>query len=635
MFRKLVSNLPFSPALVGQLGFYARRLRKEQLTRRLGLILTAAAVVVQSFAVFSPPEQALASSDSDIVRGGITSVQDIINVYDAGANGQNDFKDLMDYFGVTRAELAAMSTKKVYICSSDKSVVTFGRQHHYSTAEGEQAHQVPRQTGGFSTFYSVPLFRFDSVNNTVNCYASYVGNSASVGWFSIMEKCANFQIKQNVRKLPKAHLATASCKTVQGYAYDERQLDLKVKVHLFFDGPPGKGKQFGPIVADQQNPTSPAGGGYGFSFSVPEEYQKSTQPVAVWAVMEPLPGWSQPTVQFDNNLSIPGNCTPAPTPTAQCTSLSIAIVDRTKIRLTANSQRDAGAQIIGYTYTVTDKSGKKVYEKYIANAELSLQSEIIDLKNSGDYVAKVVVKTSLGDREATNCTKPVRIASVDKCKYNPDLPATHPDCKPCEYNDKIWFKDAECAPKISQSKEAKNLTQSIANANGTTAKASDRIEYTIYTTNLSSTEATTNITETLGDVVQYAKLAQAGGGAYDETAKTLTWGNVKIGPGKTDIRTFAVQVNSTIASTPRAGNDPSAYDCIMTNSYGNTININMQCPIEKVVETAVKELPSTGPGENMLFGGILFMTVTYFYARSRQMAREVRLIRKEFTPGTI
>jgi len=40
MFRKIVSNLPFSPALVGQLGFYAKRLRKEETTRRLGLILS-------------------------------------------------------------------------------------------------------------------------------------------------------------------------------------------------------------------------------------------------------------------------------------------------------------------------------------------------------------------------------------------------------------------------------------------------------------------------------------------------------------------------------------------------------------------------------------------------------------------
>src|SRR5688572_29526527 len=94
MFRKLVSNLPFSPALVGQLGFYAKRLRKEQITRKLGLFFTIFAVLMQSFAVFSPPEQVSASTGSSIIQGGITSVQDILTAYDAGAQGKSDYKDI-------------------------------------------------------------------------------------------------------------------------------------------------------------------------------------------------------------------------------------------------------------------------------------------------------------------------------------------------------------------------------------------------------------------------------------------------------------------------------------------------------------------------------------------------------------
>jgi len=43
MFKKIVSQLSFSPALVAQLGFYARRLRKEQATRRLGLVFVGLA----------------------------------------------------------------------------------------------------------------------------------------------------------------------------------------------------------------------------------------------------------------------------------------------------------------------------------------------------------------------------------------------------------------------------------------------------------------------------------------------------------------------------------------------------------------------------------------------------------------
>ena len=68
MFKKIVSHLPFSPTLVGQLGFYAKRLSKEQASRRVGLILTALALVVQYFAVFVPPESANAAKDRKSTR---------------------------------------------------------------------------------------------------------------------------------------------------------------------------------------------------------------------------------------------------------------------------------------------------------------------------------------------------------------------------------------------------------------------------------------------------------------------------------------------------------------------------------------------------------------------------------------
>ncbi len=635
MFRKLVSNLPFSPALVGQLGFYAKRLRKEQFTRKLGLFFTIFAIIIQSFAVFSPAEQVSASTGSSIIEGGVKSISDILKVYDAGAKGQNDYKDIMDYFGITRAEIAGMSGKVEYICSTDKTLISFGRNHHYSAAEGELVHNIPRQTGGFSTLYSVPLYRFDSVNNSVNCYDSYIGHSASVGWFAVMRKCANLQIKKNVQKFPKGHFVAASCKTVQGFAYDERQTDLRVKVYLYFNGPPGKGKQYGPIMANQATPSAPIGSGYGFSFAVPDEYQKSKTPVQVWAVMQPLPGWNQPNVQFDNTMTIPANCVPTESPIASCSTIAVNKIDRTHITVEANSAAAQGAKIQGYQYIVTDKSGKKVYDKTVASTALQLTSEKIELKNVGDYTVKVVVKTSIGDKESGDCTKPVTISPQEKCIYTPTLSSNDINCKPCPYKPTIWVKDEDCSPTITQSKEARNVTQSVANANGTTAAPSDRIEYTIYTTNVSSAATTATVTENLGDVLEYADLAFDGGGKFDPATKTLTWDNIALAAQGTDKRTFAIQIKSAIAATPRAGNDPAAYDCVITNSYGNTISINMQCPIIKTVETTVKQLPSTGPTENMIFAGVLLSVVTYFYARSRQMNKEVRLIRKEFNAGTL
>ncbi|HSE61857.1 MAG TPA: hypothetical protein VLA88_06215 [Candidatus Saccharimonadales bacterium] len=637
MFRKLVSNLPYSPALVGQLGFYAKRLRKEQFSRRLGLIFTALALIVQSFAVFTPPEQALASSGSDVIPGGVRSVQDILSVYDAGAKGQNDFKDFMDYFGIKRANLAAMDTKYVYICSSDKNIVSFGRKQHYSAAEGTLVHNVPKQTGGFSTFYSVPLYRFDSVNHTTNCYDAFVGNAPSVGWFAIMRKCGNFQIKTSVQKLPKGHFVAATCKSVQGYAYDERQSDLKVKVYLYFNGPPGKGQQYGPIMSDQAAPTSPVGSSHGFSFAVPEQYQKSTKATTVWAVMQPLPGWNQPNVQFDNTVSIPGNCAPVQTPIAQCNELAIRYIDRTHISMTAKAHAEQGAKIAGYSFIVTDKNGQKVYEKTIATAAELASVDTAEIKLPGEYTAKVIAKTTIGDKESTDCTKTLTVSPPDKCKYNASILATDENCRPCPYDSGIWIKDEEnCRPQISHSKEARNLTQNVATAASATAKASDRIEYTIYTTNVGSGTVTTPVSENLDDVLDYANLEMAGnGGSFDQVSHILSWGDVKLGPQQTDVRTFVVQVKSTIPSTPRAANNPAAYNCVMTNSYGNTIDINMDCPAPKAVESTVHQLPSTGAGENILFGATLLMVVTYFYARSRQMNKEIKLIRKDFNFGTI
>ena len=51
MFKKLISNLPFNPSLIGQVSFYAKRLRKEESIRRAGFGFMALAMFIQLFAV--------------------------------------------------------------------------------------------------------------------------------------------------------------------------------------------------------------------------------------------------------------------------------------------------------------------------------------------------------------------------------------------------------------------------------------------------------------------------------------------------------------------------------------------------------------------------------------------------------
>ena len=61
----------------------------------------------------------------------------------------------------------------------------------------------------------------------------------------------------------------------------------------------------------------------------------------------------------------------------------------------------------------------------------------------------------------------------------------------------------------------------------------------------------------------------------------------------------------------------------------------VDCPANKGVEQIVEELPHTGATENILFAGGVLSVVVYFYARSRQVKKEVRLIRRDLNAGTI
>ena len=97
MFKKIISRLPYSPSMIHSLGFYAKRLRKEEATRKIGLILTALALIVQSFTVFSPPESANAADSSDLIYGGISSGQQLMAHYDANTN---NIHDLYDHLGI-------------------------------------------------------------------------------------------------------------------------------------------------------------------------------------------------------------------------------------------------------------------------------------------------------------------------------------------------------------------------------------------------------------------------------------------------------------------------------------------------------------------------------------------------------
>lgn len=524
MFRKLVSNLPFSPALVGQLGFYAKRLKKEEVSRRAGLILTALALVIQSFAVFAPPQSANASDPSDIIRGGAYSAQDVLNAYD----NQGDIYMLFsENLGITRDEIAGLQPGRINNPDGE-GWISWARRN-YSVAWSQVTTHKVNQTTMYSWYLRDDPYQGNGPMDVL------IGNSARLGRFAINPHCGN-------------------------------------------------------VMALQTYPNTP------------------TPP-------PPPP--------------------PAPTPVTSCSVLTRAIIDRTRSTLSASAHVENGGTINSYTFTVKDASGKVVFTQKIDTHATTTTTDQIDLKTAGKYTAQVVVGTSLGDRTGDSCATSFTIAPPDKCKLNPDLTVEDKECQPCKDNPDLWYKSPDCAEKTLSGKTAKNLTQNQ-DATKVTALAGDRIEYQVFVDNNGKVPAHVNFKEDLGDVLQYAILQDNGGGTYDEKTHTLSWGDITLKSGERQTRTFVVNVMSPIPTMAKGESRPGSYDCVMTNVFGNTkLDVGVKCETPKIVETVVKELPKTGPTENMIFAGILAAVVVYFWARSRQLGKEVKLVRKDFSMGTI
>lgn len=572
MFAKLVSGLPFSPALVGQLGFYARRLKKEETTRRLGLIFTALALVVQSFAVFSPPEPANAASPADLIYGGVNSRSALLARYD---DKSKDFKAIMDYLGITRAEIVASKETSFNSLDYGKASGTwlsFGRIPRLSLSGGEVTHSIPATN---TTLYSRPLWTFDTTSWTKthgSTYPGFVGKSAKLGVFAISKNCGNVA----VTKLP-------------------------------LPPPPVP-----PVVPKDIKVCRPGVG----IITIKDSEKKTTD----------LPP--------DSDV-----CKPKPIPVSACSSLETRMIERTKYSFSSTAVAQNGASITKHTFTVrsNDANGAVIAQKVITSNSPTADSGTMEIKTPGIYYVNVVVSTSTGDKTSQDCAKTFSVASPDKCPIKPDLLANDKECQPCPANPSLWYKDENCQQRIASEKQATNLTQNGVLAANVTANGGDRIQFTLTMYNVGKVPATVDFKENMTDVLEYATLYDKGGGDIltDNGAKYLSWDKATIAAGQKVSRTFSVKVVDQIPLTPRGTSDRGSYDCIMTNTFGNTVNINMNCQAPKLVEQVVEQLPSTGPTENIIFSGIVTSVVVYFYARSRQLSKEIRLIRKDFNAGAI
>lgn len=523
MFRKIVSNLAFSPALVGQLGFYAKRLRKEEATRRTGLVFIALALVVQSFSVFSPPESANAANADNIIYSGFRDKNDLLKIYDQNRDsaGRKDIQQIYTHFGISRADIANARMGSFNTGDFNGKIKSVGRSDW-----GVSFRTPLKVTATNSTVYTGPLTKN---NHKKWSMPALIGKRTVDGaWFAIALDCGN----------------------------------------------------------------------------------------PVYVVPPP----------------------PVKKPSAVCSALTITPITRTGVRLNAKATAVDGATISAYTYTIKDASGNIVLNKRVPSKTTTSALEHT-LATDGNYTAQVTVASSVGDKTGANCVKATTISPEPRCALNPSFVAGSPECKPCPSDSTIWYAHEDCKAVFILSKQVRNITQALDDAQRTTAKPGDQLQYTLTVENTGKDTGSYTMTDSVADILDYATIVNMGDGtitsANATTPAVISWPATTLKPGDRMQKIIAVKVKNTIPAMATNLSNPQSYNCQVTNTFGNTLNVRVECPPEKVVEQVITELPQTGAGENMLFSALVVAIAVYFYARSRQTSTEIRLIRRNLNAGTI
>ena len=238
------------------------------------------------------------------------------------------------------------------------------------------------------------------------------------------------------------------------------------------------------------------------------------------------------------------------------------------------------------------------------------------------------VQTSYKDCDV--CPKiPGVQTNKDKCDVCPNIDSEQTNesqCKPCE--DSQTKTDLTAC--LEYTKKATNETQGIDDANGTTAKPGDVIVYTMSTKNTGKIDIKNYVVnEGISDVLDYADVVNLHGGTKGEY-DIVSWPATTIKAGEAITNQVTVKIKDVLPNTPASSSDPEHYNMVMTNVYGDTVNIKLPPSITKQTEIVTTQLPNTGPGTSLVIGFTLTFIVAYFFARSRLMAKELDIVRTEF-----
>ncbi len=554
MYKKLLSNLAFNPSLIGQVSFYAQRLHKEAALRRAGFVMLALAMVLQTFAVISPPQSSLqASPNTDLINGGFSTKQEAVSHC---KNNTQDYKTIMNHFGISCEAIANAETTTIKPRDRDGNLYSMGRMAF--GVNGETPVRVP----GAGTFF---VRHFWSLNHDPS-YKALKGTDSQGKTFFILFGCANL-VSIGIPSPPPPPVTLDVCENVPGIQSDRKECDV-------CEDTPG--------IQLNKNQCD---------------------------VCPNIDGVQTTAAECDICPKKPGTQTGS---TAKCD----VCPNKAGVQTTA-SQCDVCPNVDGIQI---DKAKCDVCPETTGIQTNKNQCDVCP-ETSGTQTS-----TSACDVCPAVSGTQTNTTECDLCPDKNGIQSNATDCRPCEESQ---TNDDKTACLVYQ-KSAKNVTQSIADANNTVANPGDVIEYTLTTTNKgNATIKDYHVNETLGDVLDYATVVDLHGGekgAYE----IVTWPKKDIKAGATITNVITVKVKDVLPNTPTSSTDPNHFDMVMTNVYGNAVNVKLPPSVVKQVEIATTTLPNTGPGTSLTIGFTLTVVVGYFFARSRLLAKELDIVRADF-----
>jgi uncharacterized repeat protein (TIGR01451 family) len=615
MFEKLISLLPYNPGMVQQLAFYGRRMKQEAGIRRTGLIFIVLSFMVQFFAVIAPPQVTSAASNNDLINGGFNSASEAAKDCN---NNVEDYSVILKNYGVSCSEVSNASVVSIKSTADNKTLYSMGRLPYGLAGE------TPVNISG-ATYYVRYLWAWDTTstastyqalkvtaqNGTVYYLLYACGNLVSVGLPKPVETggSAGVTIVQPVQSTPaptpKPKLSIIKSMS-PGYPAAGSQVTpgttLQYKVEIDNSGDAATDVDLSDLV--------PTGTTYSFMSlndgATSHTYSSSTR-TAEWK-------WATIPQETGNYVVL--------------------------LRTVINSNDVNGQQICNEAVGTASNSSAVSSNQVCVTVSVPNAPQTCADTTATNYGAALpctypATQTTCQDTTASNygrtlpCTYPTTTTTPTPCTYDTSIAAASSDCKPCEAS----VSSDDTVACITVHKTATNLTQGLADANGTTANPGDTILYTLYADNTGKGDVNDYVfQEDLSDVMDYADPVDLHGGTIDNNDQ-VTWASQTISAGQTATEQITVKVKDPIPTTPQDPGDPSHFDHVMTNVYGNTININVPTAPVTAVETASTTLPNTGPGTSIFIAAAIVVISAFFYSRARLLAKESAMAVQENSGG--